>query len=204
MRFHLLRAFAVIAFCETSGGEPHFRIKFHARNHFLFQSTRDFLMQIAKGKVVSMDYTLTDDAGEMLDTSKGGTPLVYLHGIGGIIPGLERGLEGRSTGDNVQVKVAPEDAYGLHQDALIESVPRSAFRGVEKIEPGMTFQAAQNGQTRVVTVVGVDQDTVRVDANHPLAGKTLYFDVTIVEVRDATPEELQHGHAHGPGGHHHH
>lgn len=160
-------------------------------------------MQVEKGKVVSMDYTLTDNTGEELDTSKGGTPLVYLHGVGGIIPGLERALEGHSMGENLTVKVAPEDAYGVHQESLVEAVPRAAFRGVEKIEPGMQFQASQNGRTQMVTVVAADKDTVRVDANHPLAGKELNFDVTIVGVRDATPEELQHGHVHGPGGHHH-
>jgi FKBP-type peptidyl-prolyl cis-trans isomerase SlyD len=160
-------------------------------------------MQIGKDKVVSVDYTLTDAGGQLLDTSKGQSPLAYLHGAGGIIPGLERALEGRSPGDQISVKVAPEDAYGGRDESLVESVPRAAFRGVDKIEPGMQFQAKQGEQTRLITVVGVEPESIRVDANHPLAGKTLNFDVTIVDVRDATAEELQHRHVHGAGGHHH-
>lgn len=160
-------------------------------------------MQIAKDKVVSVDYTLTDSAGQVLDTSKGKGPLDYLHGAGGIIPGLERALEGRSPGDQLTVQVPPEEAYGTRDEAMIQSVPRAAFPGVQKIEPGMQFQANAGGQTRIVTVVGVEPDSVRIDANHPLAGKTLNFDVTVVDVRTASPEELQHGHVHGPRGHHH-
>jgi len=160
-------------------------------------------MQISKGKVVSFDYTLKDDDGSVLDSSKEAGPLAYLHGVGGLVPGLERALEGHSTGDQLNVKVQPEDAYGQRNEQLVQSVPRKSFQGVEKIEPGMQFQASQGQQRQMVTVVGVTPETVTVDANHPLAGKPLNFDVTIREVRDATPEESQHGHVHGPGGHHH-
>lgn len=161
-------------------------------------------MQIEKNKVVSVDYTLKDDAGQVIDTSEGHGPLAYLHGVGGIVPGLERALEGRSAGDELHVKVEPHEAYGVRDESLVGQVPRAAFGSIQKIEPGMQFQANAGGHTRIVTVVGVDQNEVRVDANHPLAGKNLNFDVTVRDVRDATPEELAHGHVHGAGGHHHH
>jgi FKBP-type peptidyl-prolyl cis-trans isomerase SlyD len=162
-------------------------------------------MQIGKDKIVSIDYTLTDQNGQTLDTSNGRGPLAYLHGSGNIIPGLERALEGKSEGEKIAVDVIPGEAYGERDERLVQAVPRAAFRGVENIQAGMQFQAQAQGQPgqRLVTVVGVEADTVRVDANHPLAGKTLHFDVTIVGVRDATPEERQHGHAHGAGGHQH-
>jgi FKBP-type peptidyl-prolyl cis-trans isomerase SlyD len=161
-------------------------------------------MQIGKDKVVTVDYTLKDDAGRVLDTSEGHGPLDYLHGVGGIVPGLERALEGRGPGDQLHVKVEPHEAYGVRDESLIQPVPRAAFQDVKQIEPGMQFQSNAGGHTRIVTVVGVDDDNVRIDANHPLAGKNLNFDVSIRDVRDATPEEIQHGHVHGPGGHHHH
>ena len=160
-------------------------------------------MQIAKDKVVTVDYTLTDDGGHVLDTSKGHGPLAYLHGVGGIIPGLEKALEGQTPGNQLNVKVEPHEAYGQRDESLVESVPRAAFKGIDKIEPGMQFQAKQGEHVRMVTIVGVDPENVRVDANHPLAGKTLNFDVKIVDVRDATKEELEHRHVHGPHGHHH-
>ena len=160
-------------------------------------------MPVEKNKVVSIDYTLTNPQGEVLDTSKGGEPLSYLHGVGQIIPGLETALEGKSQGDAVQAVIPPEHAYGARNDNLVQDVPRQAFAGVQTVVPGMQFQAQTSGGARVVTVVGVGDDTVKVDANHPLAGVTLHFDVNVVDVRDATPEELSHGHAHGPGGAHH-
>lgn len=160
-------------------------------------------MQIAKNKVVSIDYTLTNPQGEVLDTSQGGEPLSYLHGMGQIIPGLETALEGKAQGDAVQTVIPPEQAYGTRDDRLVQDVPRQAFAGVQTVVPGMQFQAQTPGGARVVTVVGVGNDTVKVDANHPLAGVTLHFDVNVVNVREASPEELSHGHAHGPGGTHH-
>ncbi|MCC6424766.1 MAG: peptidylprolyl isomerase [Phycisphaerales bacterium] len=160
-------------------------------------------MQIDKNRVVSFDYTLTDDQGQMLDSSRGKEPLVYLHGVGGIIPGLEEAMQGKKKGEEFQIKIAPEKAYGPRDEALVQAVPRERFQGVENIHPGMQFQAKGSAGQRVVTVAKVDDQHVTVDANHPLAGVTLTFDVKIVEVRDATEEELSHGHAHAPGGHHH-
>ena len=160
-------------------------------------------MPVEKNKVVSIDYTLTNPQGEVLDTAKGGEPLSYLDGVGQIIPGLETALEGKSQGDAVQAVIPPEHAYGARSDNLVQDVPRQAFAGVQTVVPGMQVQAQTSAGARVVTVVGVGDDTVKVDANHPLAGVTLHFDVNVVDVRDATPEELSHGHAHGPGGAHH-
>ena len=156
--------------------------------------------QVAKDKVVSIDYTLTGTGGEVIDSSQGGEPLTYLHGAGNIIPGLEQALEGKSAGEEVNTTVAPDQGYGQKNPGLIQPVPRSQFPGVADIKVGMQFQAQTNHGPRVVTVVDLNDDTVTVDANHPLAGETLTFAVRVVEVRDATQQELDHGHAHGPGG----
>ena len=160
-------------------------------------------MQVAKNTVVTFDYTLTDTGGAVLDSSQGGQPLSYLHGAGGIIPGLESQMEGRSAGDAFKATVPPEQAYGLRRDDLVAPVQRQAFGGITEIKPGMQFQANTEQGPRVVTVVAVSGDEVTIDANHELAGKTLVFDVKVVDVRAATPDETAHGHAHGPGGHHH-
>nr|WP_299244659.1 peptidylprolyl isomerase [uncultured Halomonas sp.] len=160
-------------------------------------------MQIAQNSVVAFHYTLTNDAGEVLDSSEGREPLTYLHGSGNIIPGLEKELEGRQDGDKLQVTVTPEEGYGENQPALVQEVPRDSFQGVESIEPGMQFQAQTQGGPLMVTVTKVEGDTVTVDGNHPLAGQKLNFDVEISEVRDATQEEVEHGHVHGEGGHQH-
>ncbi len=160
-------------------------------------------MQIAKDAVVTIDYTLTDEEGTVLDSSEGHEPLAYIHGVGNIIPGLERALEGRSAGDSLKVSVQPEDGYGERNDALTQVVPRERFELDDEIAVGMQFHTPTSGGMQVVTVVAVEGDEVTVDANHPLAGVTLNFDVTVAEVRPATPEELSHGHVHGPGGHDH-
>ena len=160
-------------------------------------------MQIAKNKVVIVDYVLTDDFGHVLDTNEGNGAFAYLHGVGGVIPGLERALEGHSAGEHLKIKVEPHEAYGVRDESQIDSVPRASFKGIDDLAPGMQFQASDGQHSRLVTIVAVDNDTVRVDANHPLAGKNLNFDVTILDVRDATQEELAHGHAHGPNAHHH-
>ena len=160
-------------------------------------------MQIAKDSVVAIDYTLTDDTGRVLDTSKDREPLSYLHGQGHIIPGLEAALDGKVVGDELKVTIPPEQAYGLRDDRMIQNVPVSSFSGVAEIQPGMQFQANTPGGPRVVTVVGIEGDEVKIDANHPLAGVTLNFQVKIMDVRQALPEELSHGHTHGTGGHHH-
>ncbi len=160
-------------------------------------------MQIAKDKVVYIDYTLTNDAGEVLDTSEGREPLAYLHGAQNIIPGLERELEGHGKGDSLNVTVEPADGYGEYSEQLTQVVPRSMFEGVDEIEVGMQFQAETPGGVQVIRIAAVDGENITIDGNHPLAGQRLNFAVTVTDVRDATAEELQHGHVHGPGGHHH-
>lgn len=160
-------------------------------------------MKISKNAVASIEYTLTDDGGTVIDTSEGGEPLAYIHGIGNLIPGLEKELEGKGAGDAVKVHIAPEDGYGERDDQMVQSVSRDQMpQGVE-IEVGMQLQAESEGGMHVVTVIAVEDDQVQLDANHPLAGVPLNFDVKIVEVRDATAEELEHGHVHGEGGHQH-
>lgn len=154
-------------------------------------------MRIANNTVVAIDYTLTDADQQVIDTSEGGQPLKYLHGHGNIIPGLEEQLEGKAAGDEIEVAVPPEKAYGAHDDRLLKEVPRSMFEGVDEIKPGMQFQATtQSGQVTMMSVAKVEGDKVTVDANHPLAGKTLHFKVAVVEVRQATEEEVAHKHAH--------
>jgi FKBP-type peptidyl-prolyl cis-trans isomerase SlyD len=129
--------------------------------------------------------------------------LAYLHGAGNIIPGLENALEGKKAGDSLKVTIAPEDGYGEKSEGLIQVVPKDMFQGVETVEVGMQFHAQTDHGMQVITVAAVDGNNVTVDGNHPLAGQTLNFDVKIIEVRAASPEELDHGHVHGAGGHHH-
>ncbi len=153
-------------------------------------------MQVQDNTVVSINYKLTDDAGEVIDSSEGREPLAYLHGAGNIIPGLEDALVGKAQGDTLAVDVEPAQGYGEHDAALVESVSRELFQGVDEIEVGMQFQAATEHGDHVVTVTKIEDDAVTIDANHPLAGQNLHFDVTIVEVREATESELEHGHPH--------
>ena len=160
-------------------------------------------MQIANDKVVTIHYTLTNAAGEVIDSSEGAEPLAYLHGHGNIIPGLENALAGKTAGDKMDVSVAPSEGYGERMDELVQEVSRDLFDTEDEIQPGMQFHAQSDQGPRVVTVVTVTESTITIDGNHPLAGETLKFDVEITEVRDATSEELAHGHVHGPGGHHH-
>ena len=160
-------------------------------------------MQIAERTVASFHYTLTNDAGEVLDSSQGGQPLVYLHGVGNIVPGLEQAMTGRTVGDRFEVKVAPEDGYGLPNDFMIQVVPRAAFQGVDELEVGMQFQAQTPQGPMSVVVAKIEGDEVTVDGNHPLAGQNLNFAIEITDVRDASLEEVMHGHVHGAGGHHH-
>lgn len=161
-------------------------------------------MTVAQHKVVTLHYKVTDvDSGQVIDSSENAEPLVYLHGAQNIIPGLENALEGKSVGDEIEVTVAPEDAYGERSDDRIQQVPMEAFRDIEKVEPGMAVTAqTEHGPVNLI-VTEVDESTVTVDANHPLAGKSLTFNVTIKSVRDASEEEVAHGHVHGPEGHDH-
>lgn len=160
-------------------------------------------MQIAENTAVTFHYTLTSDAGEVIDSSAGREPLAYLHGAGTIVPGLENALEGRAAGDRFEVKVSPEEGYGLRHEGMVQTVPRSAFQGVEQIEVGMQFQARGPQGAMSVTVASVAEDEITVDGNHPLAGQTLHFAIEVVSVRAASEDELAHGHVHGPGGHQH-
>jgi FKBP-type peptidyl-prolyl cis-trans isomerase SlyD len=147
--------------------------------------------------VVNMHYKLSDNDGNVIDSSEGREPLAYLHGAGNIIPGLENALVGKIEGDEVKVKVEPADGYGEVKPELVQVVDKSAFQGVDKLELGMNFDAqAPDGSTIRIVVTKIEDDKVTVDANHPLAGVTLNFDVKIVGVREASKEEIEHGHAH--------
>ncbi len=152
---------------------------------------------IGDNLVVSMHYKLTDDDGNVLDSSEGKQPLAYLHGAGNIIPGLENALVGKVAGDSLQVRVEPAEGYGEVMPELVQTIDKSAFQGVDSVEVGMAFQAqAQDGSVQRIVVKEIDGDKVTIDGNHPLAGVTLNFDVQIVGVREATEEELAHGHPH--------
>ena len=150
-------------------------------------------MQISENSVVSFDYTLTDEAGQVIDSSEGREPLVYLHGHHNIIPGLEKAMEGQQAGEEMTVQVAPEEGYGPYREELVQEVPKSAFAGVDKVEPGMSFRAESNAGPMTVTVRAVAADTVTVDGNHALAGKVLNFQVAIKSVREATAQEIDQG-----------
>ena len=160
-------------------------------------------MQIAADSVVLIHYTLKDDGGKVLDSSAGGEPLAYIQGHGNLVSGLEKALEGKTQGNRIEVSLAPEEGYGTRNEALVQRVPKRSLQGAGEIRKGMQFQARTDQGLRLFTVTGVIGDMVSLDGNHPLADQTLHFDVEVVEVRDATAEELEHGHVHGAGGHHH-
>ncbi|MGL4982466.1 MAG: FKBP-type peptidyl-prolyl cis-trans isomerase [Treponemataceae bacterium] len=181
-------------------------------------------MIIEKNKVVTLEYTLTDEKNEILDSSKDLGALDYLHGYKNIICGLEKALEGKKVGDSFKVEIEPEDGYGMVQENLIVDIPRTQFDSETKIEVGMQFEAQNDSGVQVVTVVDVSDDTVKINANHPLAGEKLFFDVEVINIRDATEKEIadsdiendfscgcsggcggegeghHHGHNHGEGG----
>lgn len=160
-------------------------------------------MHIEKNRVVTLNYTLRDEQGTILDASSGRGPLSYLHGKGNIIPGLEQALSGKAAGDKLEVTVAPEQGYGPRDERLVQIVPRTKFGEVEGLAPGMQVRVGGPQGQRIVSVVRVDRDFVTIDGNHPLAGRMLHFSVEIAEVRKASHEEVAHGHVHGPDGHHH-
>lgn len=160
-------------------------------------------MQIAQNTVAAFHYTLTDDEGQVIDSSNGREPLTYMHGKGQIVPGLEKQMEGRQAGDKFNADVVPAEGYGEHQAELMQEVPREAFQGVEDIQPGMQFQGQGPQGVINVTVTRVEDGKVHIDGNHPLAGKTLHFAIEVADVREAGKEELEHGHVHGAGGHQH-
>ena len=158
-------------------------------------------MKIGDKKAVTFHYKLSDDGGTVLDSSEGRAPLTYLHGQGNIVPGLEKALEGKQAGDEVKAIVPPAEGYGTRDEANVRNVPRRRLPE-GKIAPGMRLQLQTDQGPIVATVQAIRGDYVTIDANHPLADKTLHFEVKVVDVRDATAEELAHGHVHGPGGHH--
>jgi len=157
-------------------------------------------MKITNKKVANIHYTLKDKAGALIDTSEGKSPLTYIHGMGNLIPGMEKGLEGKAAGDKATLVIPPEEAYGIRDEKLTGVVPMDNFQDKENIKPGAQFIAkSEQGQPRNATVVKVEDNNVTVDFNHPLANVELHFDVEVVEVRDATEDELSHGHIHGEG-----
>lgn len=159
-------------------------------------------MTITQNTIATLNYTLKNDDGEILDQADDANPFLYMHGVGGIIKGLETALEGKAAGDEFSIIIAPEDAYGVRDTSLTESVERAMFEGIpeEELVTGAQFHAQTAHGTQVITVADVDGDTIKIDANHPLAGETLHFDVAIKDMRDATEEEIKHGHPHTEGG----
>ena len=160
-------------------------------------------MEITADTVVLIHYTLKDDSGEVLDSSAGGEPLAYIQGHGNLVPGLEKALEGKQSGNTLAVTVAPADGYGIRDTNLVQRVPKRSLQGSGEIRKGMQFQGRTDTGMRLFTVTAIAGDMVTLDGNHPLADQNLHFDIEIVDVREATAEELEHGHVHGPGGHHH-
>lgn len=160
-------------------------------------------MKVTKNTVVSIDYTLRNKQGEVLDTSEGRSPLVYLHGVGQLIPGLENELEGEAVGTKKSVVIPAADAYGERHDDLYHVVSKSGFTGDEEMFEGMQVQLETDNGPAIAVISKIDGDEVTLDLNHPLAGEELHFDVAVVELREATADEISHGHVHGPGGHHH-
>ena len=160
-------------------------------------------MTISENKVVQMHYELKNNDGQVLDSSNGREPLAYIHGMGNIIPGLEKELLNKTKGDKISAVIAPAEAYGLKDDDKIFKVEKKQFQGEGEIQVGMQIQAEADGRMEVGTVENIEGDEVTLNFNHPLAGETLHFDVEVVDVREATAEELSHGHVHGVGGHQH-
>jgi FKBP-type peptidyl-prolyl cis-trans isomerase SlyD len=160
-------------------------------------------VEITADRVVTIHYTLKDDGGAVLDSSAGGEPLAYIQGHGNLVSGLEKALEGKQGGNSLAVVVPPAEGYGERNEALVQRVPKRALQGAGQIKKGMQFQARTDDGMRLFTVTAVVGDMVTLDGNHPLADQTLHFDVEVVGVREATTEELEHGHVHGAGGHHH-
>jgi len=161
-------------------------------------------MNIEKDKVVTFHYRLSDDKGNEIENSQAQEPLSILYGHGNIIPGLEQAMNGRGAGDTFDVVVPPEQAYGEYRADFTQRVPKKYFRDAEQLQPGdSTVLTTKDGRRQIVQVVKVGSSVIDVDLNHPMAGKTLHFGIEITDVRDAAPEEIEHGHVHGPHGHQH-
>jgi FKBP-type peptidyl-prolyl cis-trans isomerase SlyD len=160
---------------------------------------------IKKNSIVTIDYQLRKGDGTALDRSEPGDPMVYLHGADNLVPGLERALEGKTVGEHLNVVVAPEDGYGPKRKTKPQPVLRSDFPKDAHVEVGVSFVTeGPDGKATPIWITKIQGKTVYVDTNHPLAGETLHFEVEIKAIREATEEELAHGHPHGPDGHHHH
>lgn len=159
-------------------------------------------MSLTKNQVASVAYTLKNDTGEIIDQAEKESPMVFLHGVGGMIAGFEKALDGKAVGDVFSIVINPKDAYGERDDTLTHEVKREMFEGVpdDQLVEGAQFQAQTNTGIEVITIADIDGDKVKIDANHPLAGMTLHFDVALLAVREATEEELAHGHVHAEGG----
>ena len=160
-------------------------------------------MKIATNTVVTLNYTLKNSEGQLLDTSEGREPLVYLHGVGALIPGLEKELEGKEKGAEFTAVITPEDAYGNRRDDLFRVVSKEGFQGDEEMQVGMQVQLHTEHGPAIASISKIEGNDVTLDLNHPLADMTLHFDVGVVDVREATEEEISHGHVHGAGGHDH-
>lgn len=160
-------------------------------------------MNISRGKVVQFHYTLKDEQGGVLESTVGGDPSAYLHGYSNIIESLEEVLEGKAPGDKFTASIEAKDGYGERREVKLQRIPIKHLQGARKWKPGMTASVQTDQGLRQVTLVKVGKFTADVDTNHPLAGKNLTFEIEVLEVRDSTPEETAHGHAHGVGGHHH-
>ena len=160
-------------------------------------------MNISKDTVVQFHYTLKDDKGELIESTEGKDPMAYLHGHSNIIAGLEKALEGKAVGDSFTVTIEPKDGYGPRQENAMQRISLKHLQGARKWKPGMMAFVETDKGYRQVTVLKVGKFNADVDTNHPLAGKTLVFDIQVADIREASAEEKSHGHAHGVGGHHH-
>ena len=160
-------------------------------------------ISISRDRVVRFHYQIFDEVGKAVESTRDGEPLAILHGRGNVMRGIEDALEGRKAGDRFEVTLPPEQAYGPRKDDYTQRISKKYFHQPVRLKPGMTTQLSTEEGTRSVTVLKVGGKVVDVDMNHPLAGQTLKFDLDVVEVREATREEISHRHVHGPGGHHH-
>ena len=161
-------------------------------------------MKVENKKIVAIEYTLKNDSGEVLDSNKGEDLLYFIQGEGNIVPGLEKQMAGKTTGDKFDALVKAADGYGEYDDEKIRRIPRSQMKNLRNLKEGMSIQMRGPEGVEMLTVTKVSEEEVVADGNHPLAGQNLHFQIRIGEIRDATKDELAHGHAHGPGGHHHH
>lgn len=161
-------------------------------------------MSVGMNKVITFNYILKDEEGTLLDSSSNKEPMAFLSGSKQIIPKLEEVLNGMIIGSKKSVKVSAADAYGEYSEDAIQKIKKDQFPEEAKIEVGMTYLAnSPDGKQMPFLVSEINDQDITIDFNHPLAGKNLEFDVELLDVRDATPEEIQHGHVHGAGGHHH-